>query len=136
MNQSKSCAYCHNKLCIHKVPIFSLLDKDDLIEISKLIIHKDYAKGDFIFQEGDSLDFIIIVNEGSAKAVKYTADGREQILYVLLEGDFFGEKNILSNQTAQYSIQALKPLKICMLKKEDFNSLLQRRYCSQSHRVI
>lgn len=126
MSESKACSHCHNKLCIHKVPIFSLLDKEDLYKVAKLIVHKEYSKGEFVFQEGDNLDSILIVNQGSAKAVKYTADGREQILYVLLEGDFFGEKNIISNQTAQYSIQALKPLKICTLKRDDFNTLLQK----------
>jgi CRP-like cAMP-binding protein len=126
MNQIKPCAGCNNRLCIHKVPIFSLLSKEDLLQISQLIVHKSFEKGEFIFREGDRLDSIIIMNQGSAKAVKYTADGREQILYVLLEGDFFGENNILANQTAQYSIQALKPSKICMLSKENFNSLLKK----------
>lgn len=124
MSSDKGCNHCHNRLCIHKVPIFSSLDKEDLLKIARLIKHKDYKKGDFIFHTGDKIDSIIIINEGSAKAVKYTAEGREQILYVFLEGDFFGEKYLLTNETASYSVEVLKDVKVCMLMKEQFKELL------------
>lgn len=124
MNKEIACEHCMNQLCIHKVPIFSSLDKDDLRKIAKLIRHKEYKKGEFIFKTGDKLDSIIIVNEGSAKAIKYTQEGREQILYVFLEGDFFGETYLRSNETASYSVEVLKNMKVCMLDKDRFKELL------------
>lgn len=109
---------------MHKVPIFSSLDYEDIVNISELIHHKEYQKGESIFSIGDKLDSIVIINEGSAKAFKYTADGREQILYVFSEGDFFGEQYLLNNQTASFTVGALQTVKTCMLTKLEFQQLL------------
>jgi CRP/FNR family transcriptional regulator len=113
-----------NSLCIHKVPIFSSLDHQDIVKISSLIEHKQYKKGEYIFSIGDVLDSIVIINEGSAKAFKYTPEGREQILYVFSEGDFFGEQHLLSNHTASFTVEALENVKTCTLTKAQFQQLL------------
>jgi CRP/FNR family transcriptional regulator len=113
-----------NSLCIHKVPIFSSLDHQDIVKISSLIEHKQYKKGEYIFSIGEAVDAIVIINEGSAKAFKYTPEGREQILYVFSEGDFFGEQYLLSNHTASFTVEALENVKTCTLTKAQFQQLL------------
>lgn len=124
MSATTYCSHCKNQLCLHKVPIFSSLAQSDLLKIAGLIHHKEYRKGEAIFQEGDRIDSIIILNEGSVKAFKYTGEGREQILYVFSEGDFFGEQYLLTNQTAAYTIETLCTVKTCMLTKARFQELL------------
>lgn len=109
---------------MHKVPIFYNLDREDFLKIADLIQHKSFKKGEIIFSFGDKVDSIIILNEGSAKAYKYTPDGREQILYVFSEGDFFGEQYLLTNRTAEYTVEALQAVNVCMLSKEQFEQLL------------
>ncbi|MDP3385726.1 MAG: Crp/Fnr family transcriptional regulator [Eubacteriales bacterium] len=118
------CNACLQKLCAHKVPIFSSLNYKHLKEITKLIEHKTYSKGDVLLIENDLGDSIIIINKGSAKAVRYSQDGREQILHVLMEGDFFGEQFLFSNQRASYSVEALEEVSICLLTKVEFKKLL------------
>lgn len=124
IKRENQCSHCLNKLCMHKVPIFSTLDHEDIVKIASLIEHKDYKKGETIFNIGDKLDSIIIINEGSTKAVKYTPEGREQILYVFADGDFFGEQYLLTNQTATYTVEALQTVKVCKLTKSQFQQLL------------
>lgn len=125
-DKENHCTHCLNKLCMHKVPIFSALNHDDIVKIADLIQHKDYHKGENLITVGNKLDAIVIINEGSVKAYKYTPDGREQILYIFSEGDFFGEQYLLSNQTATYNVEALQTVKVCMLSKADFKQLLQQ----------
>ncbi len=115
---------CLHKLCMHKVPIFSSLDQENLLHIASLINHREYKKGETLFSEGDSPDTLVIVNEGSVKAFKITPDGREQILYVFSEGDFFGERNLFGRHTATYTAEALEPVKTCSLSKDNFHKLL------------
>lgn len=119
-----NCAKCRDRLCMHKVPIFSSLDNDDLKKIMGLINHHDYNKGETLVLDGDTMDSVVIINEGSAKAYKNTADGREQILYVFSEGDFFGEQNLFSGQSSTYSVEALQPVKTCNLSRKQFQELL------------
>jgi CRP/FNR family transcriptional regulator, anaerobic regulatory protein len=121
----RHCAHCLRKLCTHAIPIFASLAYEDLIKIAGLTVHKDYAKGDIIIGEGSQPDFVAIVSEGSVKVSKYTLDGREQILYVFAEGDFFGEQNLLFDRPATASVIALEPLKLCLIYKKDFQTLLQ-----------
>jgi len=109
---------------MHKVPIFSLLDHKDIVNIAELIIHRDFQKGEIIVAEGDKSDAIVIIHGGSTKAYKYAPDGREQILYIFSEGDFFGEQHLLSNQTAAFTVEALEPVKTCMFSRAQFENLL------------
>ncbi len=121
-----NCAKCKDKLCMHKVPIFSSLDTEDLRKIMGLINHHEYKKGETLVFEGDELDSVVIINEGSAKAYKNTVDGREQIIYVFSEGDFFGEQNLFSGQASTYSVEALQAVKTCNLSRKQFQELLYR----------
>lgn len=118
------CGHCHERLCIHKVPILSSLNKEDMVKISDMISHHEFQKGETLFFEGNKTDSIIIIHEGSAKAYKTTSDGREQILYVFTEGDFFGEQNLFRNHYSSYSVEALQILKTCHLSKTQFQELL------------
>lgn len=118
------CNRCKDKLCMHKVPILASLDRDDLEKIADLITHHIFKKGETLIREGDRTDSIVIIHEGSAKAYKTTSDGREQILYVFSEGDFFGEQNLLRNYYATFTVEALQTLKTCHLSKSQFQQLL------------
>lgn len=122
--QKHICEHCFHSLCMHKVPIFSSLNHADILKLKDLITHRSYRKGESILAEGDNCESLVIIQEGSAKAFKYTIDGREQILYVFSEGDFFGEKYLVSNQVAAYTVEALEPVKICMLMKSQFRQLV------------
>ncbi|ROR27217.1 CRP/FNR family transcriptional regulator [Mobilisporobacter senegalensis] len=120
------CNHCSDQLCLHKVPIFNALDESDLEKIASIIIHREYKKGETIIMEGEKSESVVIMHEGSSKAYKYTPEGREQILYVFSEGDFFGETNLLRNQLATFSVEALQPVKTCMIMKSQFQSLIQQ----------
>lgn len=126
MIKCHNCEFCSDRLCMHKVPIFSALDKDDLRKIMDLISHREYKKGETIVLDKEPMDSVIIINEGNAKAYKLTADGREQILYVFSEGDFFGEQNLFSGQSSTYSVEALQAVKTCNLSRKQFQELLYK----------
>lgn len=126
MANTCDCGRCKHDICMHRVPIFSSLNEKEISNIADLINHHEYKKGEMVVNEGDSIDSIIIMNQGSAKAFKYTLDGREQILYIFAEGDFFGEKNLLSNQTTKFYVEALQDIKTCSLSRSQFQKLLHK----------
>ena len=125
MSDCASCGpSCNEGLCVRKVPIFSALDYEELVKISALVTHHEYQKGEAILHEGEKPDCVFIINKGSAKVFRYTQDGREQILYVFSEGDFFGEQYLTGDKAAAYHVEALEAVKSCMLTKSDFRKLL------------
>lgn len=120
-----SCDICNHKLCTKKVSIFSSLNPEQLAKVANLIIHKEYQKGDLIVMEGESMDSLVIINEGQVKAFRNTQDGREQILYIFSEGDFFGERNLLRDQASTYNVKALEKTHVCLIHKRDFQVLVK-----------
>jgi CRP/FNR family transcriptional regulator len=101
------------------------LDDDELNKIVTLIVRKHYSKGEIIVLEGSNSESLIIINSGQAKAFRNTLEGREHILYIFSEGDFFGEKNLLNKHEASYNVEALEDTDICMINKKDFQQLLR-----------
>lgn len=116
---------CLHKLCANKIPVFSSLDQQEMNHLSSIACHRQYQKGETIVSEGEPLDSLIILNEGSTKAYKLTPEGREQILYVFSQGDFFGERNLLGSRKSTYTVEALETVKICMFSKDEFYELLR-----------
>lgn len=122
--QSCMCVSCRHKMCTKRISVFSSLLDNEIERVSELIIHRDFKKGEIIIKEGEHQDSLIILNSGSVKIYKYNQDGKEQILYIFSEGDFFGEKNLFQDKNATYYAQALDDTGICMINKTDFNELL------------
>lgn len=118
------CSRCE-EICTLKVPVFSSLNRDDLFHIASMIRHQEYKRGETLFTEETSPDALVIINQGSVKAYKITPDGREQILYVFSEGDFFGERSLFGRQKTAYAVAALEAVKTCSLTKERFHDLLR-----------
>lgn len=120
-----ACDSCQHKLCAGRVSIFTSLDREQLLKVIKLIIHKEYKKGELLLFEGEVRNDLVIVNKGQVKAFRNTIDGREQILYIFSEGDFFGEKNLLRDQASNYGVEALEETHVCIIHKNDFQKLVQ-----------
>ena len=125
MSKVCQCESCHHKICTRRVPVFSGLDAEELGKVVSLIVRKHYEKGQAVLHEGSSPEGLIIVSKGQVKAFRHTQEGKEQILYIFSEGDFLGEKNLLRNQAAKYNVEALEATNICMIKKSDFQKLLE-----------
>ena len=71
------------------------------------------------------MNSLFIINKGQTKAFRNTQEGREQILHLFSEGDFFGERNLLRDQVSNYSVEALEETHVCLIHKHDFQMLVR-----------
>ncbi|MDG5855869.1 Crp/Fnr family transcriptional regulator [Clostridium beijerinckii] len=120
------CNNCRGGLCASKVPIFENLNKEELVEIVNKIDHKEFSKGDVIFTEGNIANTLYFINEGKIKLYKYTKDGKEQILHILSEGDFFGELELIKPSKYGFNSKAIEDAKICTLTKEEMKDIMMK----------
>ena len=98
-----------------------LADKDLLEE---LMIDKKYRKNQPIFTEGTLPSGIFYLQSGKVKKYKIDNDGREQIIYIYNEGEFFGYSSVLSENTYGDTAVAIENAIISFITIKDFNEIL------------
>lgn len=118
------CTRCSKDACARRVSIFSTLNECELTDIADMIKHREYKKNEVIFSEGGKAETLYFVNEGKIKLYKYNKDGKEQILHILSDGDFFGELNLLKESKYGFNAKALSDSKICTLGKDELKQIL------------
>lgn len=120
-----TCTTCKHKYCARKVSLFESFSEEDLGKVVALIERRHFEKGDIIFSEGDVFDRLYIVNGGSMKVFRDNKEGKEQIIYILSEGDFIGDLSLLKKSVFQFSAVALETTDLCTIKKDDFDFLIK-----------
>lgn len=123
-NECKACRKCKGRYCTTSVTLFSILQEEQLKEVTDLIVQRRYKKGQMIFFEGDVSDELFVITSGKIKVYKYTKEGKEQIMYILSEGDFIGDLSLLKKKEFKFNAEALVDTHICVLKKADFDKIL------------
>ncbi|KHD36224.1 Crp/Fnr family transcriptional regulator [Clostridium acetobutylicum] len=122
----KECFKCTGKYCVSKVYIFSTLQPEIFKKISDIIVTRKYRKGQVIFFEGDVEEKLYIVNQGKIKVYRYNNEGREQILYILSEGEFLGDMSLLKKGSFQFNAEALEDTLVCTISKDDFDEIITK----------
>jgi CRP-like cAMP-binding protein len=120
---------CKNQnvdFCMRQIPLLSNLKHEQLAKISEGTIKTRFKKGDRLFSQGDKARKLYIVCCGKVKIFRYTADGKEQILYILSPTDFsfIGAFNLLKEDRFDFNAEALEDSIICSLDKKDFDNIL------------
>ena len=114
-----------NGLCVSKVPIFSELSNEDLLEINNIVRKKEYRNGEVIFREGDPGEYLYIIESGLIKLFKIGKNGNEYILRLLKEGQFFGELVLFKDDDVNNSAEAIGDCRICIIPKNDLERLIK-----------
>ncbi|WP_235852129.1 Crp/Fnr family transcriptional regulator [Niallia nealsonii] len=111
--------------CAKRVPIFYSLSNKEIEKITKKVQHLYFKKGQLLVAEGEYADSLYIIHSGKVKLIKLTVHGKEQILHLLTNGDFFGERNLFANTEGNnFSAYAMEDTKICLLLKKDFDEMM------------
>ncbi|GFP38228.1 CRP/FNR family transcriptional regulator, cyclic AMP receptor protein, partial [Candidatus Hakubella thermalkaliphila] len=76
---------------LQKVPFFEGLSAAELETVACVMIERFYPKGTVLFLEGDKGEALSVIRHGRVKSSKASADGRQQILQILKDGDSFDE---------------------------------------------
>ena len=115
-----------NHLFLKDIPMFSELKDDILEKITELMQKRIYRKNNVILMEEDVGDTLFFLNKGSVKITRLSDDGREVILSILGEGDFFGEMSIFDGESRSANVIALEDTEVFILKRGDFLDLLEK----------
>ena len=121
-----SCTVENHMMCAGRVPIFLSLNKKELRQVVSLITQKKYEKDTLIISQGSIPQNFIVVSKGKIKIYGHSQDGKEQIMYILIDGDFFGERNLIHEKAADFNAQAMEDTVVCTIERHNFQKLLEK----------
>ncbi|MDH5282735.1 MAG: cyclic nucleotide-binding domain-containing protein, partial [Gemmatimonadota bacterium] len=110
---------------LRKVPLFATMREGDILAFAELVRERSFPKGSVIVFEDDPGDALYLVARGQVKVVLIGEDGREVILSVLGEGNFFGEMSLIDEKPRSATVIAMVDSVVLVLRREDFQSRLR-----------
>jgi CRP/FNR family cyclic AMP-dependent transcriptional regulator len=110
---------------LRNVPIFSDLSDSDLTKIALKMVPREYGKGKMILLEESHGESFFIITSGAVKVTRLSDDGREVILAILGESDFFGEMSLLDGAGRSANIVANETAIMLTLSRRDFLECLE-----------
>lgn len=106
--------------------ILSKLGRGKLENLRKMMKSIRYRKGETIFQEGAPAFGLYIVCEGVVKLVKYSLDGKEQILKLIGPGEILGEKTMFDRSEYTAFAEALTDTSTKFIDRSTFMAFLKK----------
>jgi CRP-like cAMP-binding protein len=97
------------------------LNLNDLCKDRKI---KSYKKKATVYMEGELPSALFFVQSGSIKEFRTNPDGKELIMNMYKEGEFFGYEAILENRNHTESAMAMEDTQLTIIPRHDFVTLL------------
>jgi len=111
---------------LRKVPLFSELGPPELERVAEISRERAYPRNSVILFEDDPGDALYVVAQGQVKVVLIGEDGREVILSVLGEGEFFGEMALIDDEPRSAHVIAMNDSTLLVIRREDFQGILRQ----------
>ena len=107
------------------LPLFSGMTNEELENVARLAIVKDYAAGSQIFFEGMESNVLHVIMSGTIEIFKKTYD-EEVVLNVLRRGEYLGEVSFADNLKRSASARAKEDATVIVLTRDSFNKLMNQ----------
>jgi CRP-like cAMP-binding protein len=128
MGEHNCCCSRHasgtKKACVSLVPIFNHLEDEQMDEIMEKINSVSYRKGEIVYHAGDQADSLFIVRSGKIKIYRLSESGKEQIVRILIPGDFTGELALFKESVQESYAEAMEETHVCLIRRSDLQNLL------------
>mgnify|MGYP000853171923 FL=1 len=103
----------------------SLQELKNLSDTAKV---KTFKKKELIFTEGNNPNYLKKKKKGKIKTFRAHEYGKELIISLVKEGDFFGYTALLDETQYNESAEALEDSSVVLILKEDFYALLNNNH--------
>ncbi len=110
---------------LQKVPLFAELGEKEIEKVAVCLKMKNYPKDTIVVLETDEGSTLFIIANGKVKISRMSENGREVILAILGEGDFFGEMSLLDGLARSANVTTTKDSELYLLRREDFLNILE-----------
>ncbi len=111
--------------CVARVPIFAGLTPEQQDEVAAFARPIRVARGQIVYAAGSDLRRLLVVNHGRIVMRHLTAEGREQVVRVLEEGDVVGEASFVTGAMPDHEAVATAESELCTFDHADLAELVR-----------
>ncbi len=111
---------------LENIRVFAELPEEDKKELREISHMTSYRKHEPICFPGQPSDTVYLLKQGRVKISQVNEKGQEAILSLLEPGEIFGEVEALSGVPRKTLVQALEPVLVCEISRENFECFLER----------
>lgn len=120
---------------LRQVPVFKDFSKREFAELEKLVHHRNYKAGEFVFKDRAPGEGLYIIMNGVVKITIGTRAGTENILAELKEGDFFGELALFDDEPRSANALSIEDSELIGFFTADLLSL-QKRNPEMTNKIL
>ena len=111
---------------LKRIHVFAGLSWKNMRELKRMTRMVSYRKNEPVYIPGDPSDTVYLLKKGRVKISKVSEEGREATLAILEAGEIFGEVEALQAVSRESMVQALEPVMVCEIRREDFERFLNQ----------
>jgi uncharacterized membrane protein len=109
------------------IPLFSLLDEDELAILAAQVEVKKFAARQRIYKIGDIGKNAFVVMSGNVHVSTVDSDHQEVLLHQVGHGEFFGFASMLEETPHQTNAMAMTEVECVEIDRNDISVLLQKK---------
>lgn len=106
------------------VDLFQGLSGEELEALRRASVAREFSKNSVVIHEGDLADSLYIIERGRVKVYCSDKNGKDFVLDILEDGDYFGELALLDDDRRSASVRAMETASFRVIYKQDFNTVL------------
>ena len=107
-----------------QLPFYKGLPQTNIVEINAMFIEHGYQAGEVIYFEKSPASRLFVVADGNVKLMQHTIGGKEVMLDILEQGEFFGGLTQGTNDCYFETAQAHTPVCTLSIERKDFRQVL------------
>jgi len=112
---------------LRHVPLFSLLDDEELAVLAQQVELRDFAATQRIYKAGELSTRAFVVMSGAVRVTLIDEDGQEVVFSEPHHGDFFGFASMMESTAHGTSAVAMEATSCVEVDREDLSHLLTRK---------
>ena len=111
---------------LKRVPLFEELNEDELTGLSNVAMLRVFPRDRVVIMAEEEGDSLFVIHKGRVKVSIVSEDGREVILSILGEGNFFGEMALLDDNPRSANVTTMEETELLMVRRADFLRFIQQ----------
>lgn len=115
-----------NPELLRNIPLFELLDHDEVMVIAEQLDQRRVLGGEMIFQKGDPGGMMYIVQTGKVEIFLKDKNNEKVTLDTVEANGMFGELSLLDNQPRSASARATEDSELLIIDRHDLEMLFQK----------